>query len=178
MVNADHVSLRFSRTTNYNPIYLRDAMVGLMTRPPRQENSMTTDVAVPTEQTEIVPAVTVSKRFKPVEANIDHLADHYRKLLKAKADIKQMKAFEAALETMIKQELANLGATDGKIKGAVVVTHRPKHSYRLAEFRDDHPEIYDKYMVPAQTFVLDEGRLIADHAGMLEDYRSTSFNIK
>lgn len=177
-MNSDHVSLRFSRTTNYNPIYLRNAMVDLMTRPKEEKSTMSTDVAVPTEQAEIVPAVTVSKKFKPVETNIDHLADHYKKLVKARADIKQMKAFEDALVTLIKHELAALGATDGKIKGAVVVTHRPKDSYRLAEFREDHPEIYDQYMVPAQTFALDQDKLIADHAGMLEAYRSTAFNIK
>lgn len=172
-MNQDHVSLRFERNTNFNPIYLRDAMIGLMTRPPKEEKSMSTDVAIPTES-----AVEVRKKFKPVEANIDHLVDHYKKLIKAKADIKQMKAYEAALETMIKQELASLGATDGKIKGAVVVTHRPKEAFRFAEFRDDHPEIYDKYLIPTETFVLDEPKLIADHAGMLEAYRSTAFNIK
>jgi hypothetical protein len=153
-------------------------MVDLTTRPPKEENSMSTDVAVHTEQAELVPAVTVSKKFKPVETNIDHLADHYKKLIRARSDLKQLKAYAEALETMIKHELESLGATDGKIKGAVVVTHRPRDSYRLAEFRTDHPEIHDRYMVPAQTFVLDQDRLIADHAGMLEAYRSTAFNIK
>lgn len=178
MVNDDHVPLRFARGTNYNPVYLRNAMVDLLTRP-KEEKSVSTDVAVHTEQAaEIVPAVAVKKKFQPTEANIDHLADHYKKLVKARADIKQMKAFEEALVTLIKHELNTLGATDGKIKGAVVVTHRPKEAYRLAEFREDHPEIYDKYLLPATTLVLDQDQLIRDHAGMLEDYRSTAFSIK
>lgn len=171
MVNQDHAALR---ATLVNPVYLRDAMVSLMTRP-KEEKSMSTDVAVHTEvSAQVVPV----RKFKPVETNIDHLADHYKKLVKARADIKQMKAFEEALVTVIKHELAELGATDGKIKGAVVVTHRPRDSYRLAEFRDEHPEIYDRYVVPVTVLKLDEAALLADHAGMLEDYRSTAFNIK
>lgn len=171
MVNQDHVALR---ATLVNPVYLRNAMVDLMTRP-REEKSMSTDVTVRTEvSAEVVPV----RKFKPVEANIDHLADHYKKLVKARSDAKQLKAYIEALEVMIKQELADLGATDGKIKGAVVVTHRPKESYRLAEFREDHPEIYDKYLVPVTELKLNQNALLVDHAGMLEDYRSTAFNIK
>lgn len=178
MVNSDHVPLRFARNTNFNPVYLRNAMVDLLTRP-REENTMSTDVVVRTEEAaELVPAVSVKKRLKPVEANIDHMADHYKKLIKARADAKQLKAYIEALETMLKHELNTLGATDGKIKGAVVVTYRPKETFRLAEFREDHPEIYDKYLVPATTYVLDQDKLLADHAGMLEDYRSSAFNIK
>lgn len=176
MVNADHVPLRLPSNVNYNPIYLRNAMVDLMTRPPRQEKStMSTEVSIPTSA-EVV--AVKAEKFKPVEANIDHLADHYKKLVKARADIKQMIAYKDALETMIKHELAALGATDGKIKGAVVVTHRPKEAYRLAEFRADYAEVYDKYLVPMETFVLDEDALIANHRGLLEAYRSTAFNVK
>lgn len=179
MVNADHVPLRFTRNTNYNPIYLRNAMVDLLTRPREEKSTMSTDVAVHTEDAaELVPAVAVKKKFKPIEANIDHLSDHYKKLVKARSDAKQLKAYIEALETMVKHELTTLGATDGKIKGAVVVTYRPKDSFRLAEFREDHPEIYDQYLVPATTYVLDQDKLLSDHAGMLEDYRSSAFNIK
>lgn len=171
MVNSDHVALR---ATLVNPVYLRDAMAGLMARPKEDKVTTSTEVEV---RTEAQLPVRVAK-FKPVEVNIDHLADHYKKLIKARADIKQMKAFEDALVTVIKHELAVLGGSDGKIKGAVVVTHRPKEAYRFAEFREAHPEIYDRYVTKVEVDKLDEQALLAEHAGLLEDFRSTAFSVK
>lgn len=171
MVNSDHVALR---TTLVNPIYLRNAMIGLMTRP--QEDSMSTDVALPTPAEVDVPVAV--KKFKPVETDIDHLGDRMARLRQARLDRDTLAAFIEMEERSIKDELAKRGATDGRINGVVVVTHRPRDSYRLAEFRDAYPEIYAKYLEPEIVDVLNKSRLISDHRGLLEDFRSTAFNIK
>lgn len=176
MVNSDHVPLRFERQTNFNPVYLRNAMVDLLTRPKESKVTTSTDVQVRTEAPSAVEQRVA--KFVPVEANIDHLASHHKALLKARADLKQLKGYIDMLEEKIKDELVKLGATDGKIKNAVVVTYRPKDAYRFAEFREAHPEIYDRYVTQVTVDKLDEQALLAQHAGLLADFRSRAFNIK
>lgn len=177
MVNSDHVPL--ARKTLVNPVYLRDAMVGLMNRRPveKEEISLTTTTEVAqVEQAELLPAPV--RKFKAVEADIDHLAEHFEALNKAKKDIAEMEAYVAHLEAKIKSELAKRGATDGRINGAVVLTHRPIANYRFKEFEAEHPEIYNRYMVPRVVDQLDKDRLIKDHGGILENYRSYSLKVK
>lgn len=175
MVNSDHVSVRFERNTNFNPIYLRNAMVDLLTRPPGQESQMSTDVAIPTEA-EIVPVAP--KKFKPVETDIDHLKDRMDRLVTARRDLATLKAFVEMEERFIKDELAKLGATDGRINGVVAVTYRPKNDYRFAEFREDYPEIYARYLEPTIVDQLNRDKLLQDHAGLLAKYRSSAFSVK
>lgn len=176
MVNHDHVPLSIPRnSTNFNPVYLRNAMVDLLTRPPRKETEMSTDVAIPTEDSLV--AVRPNK-FVPVKADIDHLASHHKALMKARADLKQLKAYVEVLEDKFKEELTKLGATDGRIKGAVVVTYRPKEAFRWAEFRDAHPQIHDKFLRQVTVEKLDEVALLREHGGLLEDFRSSAFNVK
>lgn len=179
MVNSDHVSLRLPRATLDNPVYLRNAMVDLLTRRPVEKEeiplSTSTEVAQ-VEQTELLPAPV--KKFKAVEADIDHLAEHFKALIKAKKDIAEMEAYVGHLEAKIKSELKKRGATDGRINGAVVLTHRPIANFRFKEFEAEHPEIYHRYMVPRVVDELDRDRLIKDHAGILENYRSYSLKVK
>lgn len=176
MVNSDHVPLQIPRNhTNFNPVYLRNAMVDLLTRPPRQETQMSTDVAVPTEA-EIVPVAV--KKFKPVETDIDHLKDRMARLHQARADRDTLASFITMEERFIKDELAKLGATDGRINGVVVVTYRPKNDYRFAEFREDYPEIYARYLEPTIVDQLNKDKLLQDHAGLLATYRSSTFSVK
>jgi hypothetical protein len=180
VVNEDHVSLSFERQCNYNPVYLRNAMVDLLTRPKESKVTTSTDVEVRTEpQTAMEQRVAARvAKFVPVEANIDHLASHHKALIKARADLKQLKGYIDMLEEKIKDELTKLGATDGKIKNAVVVTYRPKDAYRFAEFREAHPEIYDRYVTKVEVDKLDERALLAEHSGLLADFRSRAFNVK
>lgn len=176
MVNSDHVPLQIPRnSTNFNPVYLRDAMVGLLTRPPRKETEMSTDVAIPTEA-EIVPVAV--KKFKPVETDIDHLKDRMARLTQARADRDTLAAFIAMEERFIKDELAKLGATDGRINGVVAVTYRPKNEYRWAEFRDTYPEIHDRFMEPQVVDVLNKAKLLKEHGGLLAQFRSHAFSVK
>lgn len=174
-MNSDHVPLQIPRNhTNFNPVYLRNAMVDLLTRPPRQETQMSTDVEVRTE-----PEVPVAvKKFKPVETDIDHLKDRMARLTTARRDLATLKAFVEMEERFIKDELAKLGATDGRINGVVAVTYRPKNDYRFAEFREDHPEIYARYLEPTIVDQLNKDKLLADHAGLLAAYRSSAFSVK
>lgn len=176
MVNADHVPLNIPRSSLFNAVYLRDAMVGLMTRPPRQEAQMSTDVAIPTEA-EVVPVAV--KKFKPVETDIDHLKDRMARLTQARADRDTLAAFITMEERFIKDELAKLNATDGRINGVVVVTNRPKNDYRFAEFREAYPEVYAKYLEPQVVEVLNKEKLVADHGkSILAEFRSSAFSVK
>lgn len=175
MVNSDHVPLQIPRNhTNFNPVYLRNAMVDLLTRPPRKETKMSTDIEVRTE-----PEVPVAvKKFKPVETDIDHLKDRMDRLTQARKDRDTLAAFIEMEERYIKDELAKLGATDGRINGVVAVTYRPKNDYRFAEFREEYPEIYARYLEPTIVDQLNKAKLLADHPNLLAKFRSSAFSVK
>lgn len=176
MVNSDHVPLQIPRnSTNFNPVYLRNAMVDLLARPPRQETEMSTDVAIPAEA-EVVPVAV--KKFKPVETDIDHLKERMERLHQARKDRDTLAAFIEMEERFIKDELAKLNATDGKINGVVAVTYRPTNNYRWAEFRETYPEIHDKFLEPQVVDVLNKAKLLKEHGGLLAEFRSSTFSVK
>jgi hypothetical protein len=162
-----------------NPVYLRNAMVDLLTRRTveRKEIPLSTSVEVAQVEQAELPVAPVRK-FRPVEADIDHLASHYEALTKAKKDIAEMEAYVGHLERKIKEELDKRGATDGRINGAVVLTYRPIENFRFKEFAAEKPEIYNRYLVPRVVDQLDKAALMRDHAGVLEEFRSYSFQVK
>lgn len=114
----------------------------------------------------------------PVETDIDELRSHVKSLKKAKQDLKELEAYIKVLEDKITETLEARGATDGKINNAVAVTWRPAKSYRFAEFAKVYPELVNKYMEPEVVDVLNKARLIADHAGILEPFRTKTLLVK
>lgn len=115
---------------------------------------------------------------KPVETDIDELKTHVKNLRKAKADLKELQAYIGVLEDKITQTLEKRGATDGKINNAVVVTWRPQNSYRFAEFAKTYPDIHAQYLEPEVIDVLNKARLLAEHPGLMEPFRSRALLIK
>lgn len=182
MVNADHVPLMIPRVTLDNPLYLRNAMIGLMTGPADKEGK---DMTVTASTTEIVPApaaeivpVPPPRKMEPVAVDLDHLREHYKAIVKGRADIAEMQAYVAAMEAKFTEELVKFGATDAKINGRVVLTNRPAASFRYAEFREAHGDIYNRYLKPEVVDKLDKAALQRDHAGLLEPFRTTVLSVK
>lgn len=175
MVNSDHVSLRLPRITLDNPVYLRNAMVDLLTRRSvEKEEKMTTEI-VPVASAELVAPIA---KMAPVEVDLDHLAKHYEAIVKGRRDIAEMEAYVAAMEDKFRTELAKHNATDAKISGRTVVTVRPADNFRYKEFEAAHPNVYRQYMKPVVVDKLDKAALRKEHGHLLEQYRTTVFNLK
>lgn len=148
------------------PVYLREIMLKLLTK----ENTMTTDVVAVTNTSEI----DLFKLPKPVEVDIDHMAERFDRLVQARKDIATMEAFVASEEEAIKAELAKRGGTDARINGVVVLTHRPIKNFRYKDFAEEYPDLVKSYMRPTTSLVLDKAALAKDHPALLVRYRSTS----
>lgn len=152
------------------PVYLRDIMLKLLTK----ENTMTTDVVAVTNSSEI----NLDRLPKPVEVDIDHLAERFKRLAQGKRDLAELKAFVEGEEAAIVAELAKRGATDGRINGVVVLTHRPIKNFRYKEFADEYPDLVKEYMRPKVGLELDKEALAKAHPALLARFRSYSTLIK
>ena len=63
----------------------------------------------------------------------------------------------------------------GKINGVVAFTYAKTDSYAWAKFATEHGDIADRYKVEVTKVELDKDKLLAEHGGLLEEFRTRQF---
>lgn len=106
---------------------------------------------------------------------LDRIAAKYAQLKQARQDIAEMKAFADKLEAEIQRAMKD--AEVGLINGAKVIYWSPADDYAWAQFRDANPDIYQQFLIPTTTEVLDKEALKSAHPGLLKPFQKRPFKV-
>ena len=106
---------------------------------------------------------------------LDRVVAKHAMLKQARKDIAEMQAFATRLEVEIQSLMKD--AEVGLINGAPALTWGWSDDYAWAQFRDANPEIYQRFLVPTTTEVLDKDALKAAHPGLLKPFQKRPFRV-
>lgn len=117
---------------------------------------------------------TPAKNRKTV--NLGRYAEDLKNLRQAREDKKQIDAYIKGLETRLKKAVGE--AEVAEINGVEVLTYAKTDSYRWAEFATENPQIADRYKIKVEQEILDKDKLLAEHGGLLQAFRTRQFLVK
>lgn len=117
---------------------------------------------------------TPVKNRKVVDLTKD--AELVRLYRQACEDEKKIKAYKDRLAAQLRKKMGK--AEVAEVGGVPVFTYAATESWAWARFVEEHGAIADQYMRPVQKMELDKERLLNDHGGLLEGFRSRQFLVK
>lgn len=118
-------------------------------------------------------ATPMSKR-KTID--LSRLRELGNNLRQARVDRKAIDAYIESLELQIKEAMGD--KEEAKIDGVLAFTYTKSDSFAWGEFTKAHPDIAETYRVPVTKVELDKKRLLAEHGGLVEPFRTRVFLVK
>lgn len=108
--------------------------------------------------------------------NLSRYAEDVKNLRQAKDDKRKIDAYIKNLEQRLQKAIGN--AEVAQIDGVDAITYAYTDSYRWAEFATENPQIADRYKIKVEQEILDKDKLLAEHGGLLQAFRTRQFLVK